>query len=190
MARSTPVKKAWRSLAWLGVMIIALTGVNLYGVLVDGWSWTPKLALDLQGGTQIILAPQLEDGQAVTPEQLEQAVAIIRQRVDAGGVSEPDIRTQGDNNIVVSVAGEPDAATLDRIQSSAKLEFRPVLLTAAAAVSTVGDDTTDPSASPTPVCANHRIRRPGYPVKGSSAPPRSDRSPPYRTHKRPSCTSP
>ncbi len=150
MARSTPVKKAWRSLAWLGVMIIALTGVNLYGVLVDGWSWTPKLALDLQGGTQIILAPQLEDGQAVTPKQLEQAVAIIRQRVDAGGIAEPDIRTQGDNNIVVSVAGEPDAATLDRIQSSAKLEFRPVLLTAAAAMSAVGEDTTNPSASPTP----------------------------------------
>ena len=150
MARSTPVKKAWRSLAWLGVMLIALTGVNLYGVLVDGWSWTPKLALDLEGGTQIILAPQLEDGQQVTPEQLEQAVSIIRQRVDAGGVAEADIRTQGDNNIVVSVAGEPDAATLDRIQSSAKLEFRPVLLTASAATSSVGEDTTDPSASPTP----------------------------------------
>ena len=150
MARSTPVKKAWRSLAWLGVILIALTGVNLYGVLVDGWSWTPKLALDLEGGTQIILAPQLEDGQQVTPEQLEQAVSIIRQRVDAGGVAEPDIRTQGDNNIVVSVAGEPDAATLDRIQSSAKLEFRPVLLTASAATSSVGEDTTDPSASPAP----------------------------------------
>ena len=149
MASSTPVKKAWRSLAWLGVLIVALTGVNLYGVLANNWEWTPKLALDLEGGTQIILAPQLEDGKEASQEQLDQAVSIIRQRVDAGGVGETEIRTQG-KNVVVSIAGEPDAATLDRIQSSAKLEFRPVLLTEAAAVSSVGDGTTNPSASPTP----------------------------------------
>ena len=150
MASSTPVKKAWRALAWLGVMTIALLGVNVYGVLQNDWEWTPKLALDLEGGTQIILAPQLESGQNVTQEQLDQAVAIIRQRVDAGGVAEAEIRTQG-QNVVVSIAGEPDAATLERIQSSAKLEFRPVLATEAAAVSAVGDGTgTDPSASPTP----------------------------------------
>lgn len=150
MASSTPVKKAWRALAWLGVLTIALLGVNVYGVMANGWSWTPKLALDLEGGTQIILAPQLESGQSVTQEQLDQAVAIIRQRVDAGGVAEAEIRTQG-QNVVVSIAGEPDAATLERIQSSAKLEFRPVLATEAAAVSAVGDDTgNNPSASPTP----------------------------------------
>jgi len=149
VASSTPVKKAWRSLAWLGVLIVALTGVNLYGVLANNWEWTPKLALDLEGGTQIILAPQLEDGKEASQEQLDQAVSIIRQRVDAGGVGETEIRTQG-KNVVVSIAGEPDAATLDRIQSSAKLEFRPVLLTEAAAVSSVGDGTTNPSASPTP----------------------------------------
>ena len=131
-------------------MTIALLGVNVYGVLQNDWEWTPKLALDLEGGTQIILAPQLESGQNVTQEQLDQAVAIIRQRVDAGGVAEAEIRTQG-QNVVVSIAGEPDAATLERIQSSAKLEFRPVLATEAAAVSAVGDGTgTDPSASPTP----------------------------------------
>jgi preprotein translocase subunit SecD len=149
VARSTPVKKAWRSLAWLGVLIVALAGVNLFGVLNSGWSWSPKLALDLEGGTQIILAPQVEGGQQVTQEQLDQAVSIIRQRVDAGGVAEAEIRTQG-SNVVVSIAGEPDAATLDRIQSSAKLEFRPVLMTEAAAVSAVGDDPAGPSASPTP----------------------------------------
>ena len=151
MASSTPVKKAWRSLAWLGVLLIALGGVNLFGVLQSDWQWTPKLALDLQGGTQITLSPLLETGQTVTAEQLAQAVSIIRQRVDAGGVAEPEIRTQGDKNIVVSIADEPDPATLDRIQSSAKLEFRPVLLTEAAPISAVGDDgTTDPSASPSP----------------------------------------
>ena len=149
MARTTPVKKAWRALAWLLLIIVGLTGINLYGVLKDDWSWTPKLALDLEGGTQIILEPQLEGETQVTSEQLAQAVSIIRQRIDASGVAEAEITTQGDRNVVVSIPGEPDDATKERIQSSAKLEFRPVLLTEAAATSAVGDDTTS-TATPTP----------------------------------------
>jgi preprotein translocase subunit SecD len=140
VARTTPVKKAWRSLAWLTVIIALLVGINGAGVAFAGWSWTPKLALDLEGGTQIILAPQLEDGQEVTGDQLNQAVSIIRDRIDASGVSEAEITTQGDQNVVVSIPGTPDKATLDRIQSSAKLEFRPVLSTEAAATTAVGDD--------------------------------------------------
>jgi len=149
VARTTPVKKAWRSLAWLTVIIALLVGINGAGVAFAGWSWTPKLALDLEGGTQIILAPQLEDGQNVTSEQLNQAVSIIRDRIDASGVSEAEITTQGDKNVVVSIPGTPDKATLDRIQSSAKLEFRPVLTTEAAATTAVGDDTSTETPTPT-----------------------------------------
>ena len=149
MAKTTPVKKAWRSLAWLAVIIAVLVGINGAGVAWAGWSWTPKLALDLEGGTQIILAPQLEDGVAVTPEQLDQAVSIIRQRIDASGVSEAEITTQGDKNVVVSIPGTPDKETLDRIQSSAKLEFRPVLTTEAAATTAVGDDGSTATPAPT-----------------------------------------
>ena len=149
MARTTPVKKAWRSLAWLGVITLGLVGLTGYGVAALDWTWTPKLALDLEGGTQITLEPKLESGQTVTTEQLNQAVGIIRQRVDASGVSEAEITTQGDKNIIVSLPGVPDQATKDRIQSSAKLEFRPVLLTDVASTSAVGDDGTSTS-SPTP----------------------------------------
>jgi preprotein translocase subunit SecD len=148
VARTTPVKKAWRSLAWLAVLIAALIGINGAGVAWADWSWTPKLALDLEGGTQIILEPQLESGQTISGEQLSQAVSIIRQRVDASGVSEAEITTQGDRNVVVSLPGTPDDATLQRIQSSAKLEFRPVLRTEAATTAAVGDDGT--TATPTP----------------------------------------
>jgi preprotein translocase subunit SecD len=149
VARTTPVKKAWRSLAWLTVIIALLVGINGAGVAWANWSWTPKLALDLEGGTQIILAPQLEDGQEVTPEQLTQAVSIIRDRIDASGVSEAEITTQGDRNVVVSIPGTPDKATLDRIQSSAKLEFRPVLSTEAAVTSAVGEDGSTATPAPT-----------------------------------------
>jgi len=149
VARTTPVKKAWRALAWLLIIIAGLTGINVYGVLNDGWTWTPKLALDLEGGTQVILSPQLEDGVDVTSEQLAQAVSIIRQRIDASGVAEAEITTQGNENVVVAVPGPIDDETRERIQSSAKLEFRPVLLTEAAATSAVGEDGTS-TATPTP----------------------------------------
>lgn len=154
MARSTPVKKAWRSLAWLAVIIVGLVALNGAGVLFSGASWAPKLALDLEGGTQIILAPKLESGQTVSTEQLDQAVSIIRQRIDASGVSEAEINTQGSQNIVVSIPGIPDDETLRRIESSAKLEFRPVIYTEAAATSSTGSTATPtPTPSPTPSLA-------------------------------------
>lgn len=150
MARTTTERKAIRSLVWLLFIIIVLIAANGASVLFNNGQWTPKLALDLEGGTQITLAPQVASGEDVTQEQLDQAVAIIRQRVDAGGVSEAEINTQGGQNIVVSIPGEPDPATLERIRSSAKLEFRAVLLADAASNSTIGaeGDTVDPSAAP------------------------------------------
>jgi len=148
VAKSSPTKKAWRSLTWLGVIIVGLIALNGAGVFTGGGSWTPKLALDLEGGTQIILAPKLESGQTVSSEQLNQAVSIIRQRIDSAGVSESEINTQGGQNIVVSIPGTPDDATLNRIQSSAKLEFRPVLVASAPTEASVGADGS--TATPTP----------------------------------------
>jgi preprotein translocase subunit SecD len=123
-------------LSWLLAILVGLTGLIAVGSLSDeNASFTPKLALDLQGGTQVILSPLLLDGQAVTPEQLDQAVSIIRQRVDASGVSESQVITQGDRNIIVSIPGVPDENTLALIKASAKLEFRAVLVTSVGAPS-------------------------------------------------------
>ncbi|MDQ1554556.1 MAG: preprotein translocase subunit SecD, partial [Microbacteriaceae bacterium] len=149
MAKTTPVKKALRSLTWLLVIVAALTALNGYGALFAAGTWAPKLALDLQGGTQIILTPVVANGQAQpTSEQLNQAVSIIRQRIDASGVSEAQINTQGASNVVVSLPGTPDQATINRIESSAKLEFRAVLQTDAVSTSAVGGASASPSPSP------------------------------------------
>jgi preprotein translocase subunit SecD len=145
VARTTTERKAIRSLVWLLVIIVALIGANGASVLFNDGQWTPKLALDLEGGTQITLSPQLATGEEVTQEQLDQAVSIIRQRVNAGGVSEAEINTQGGQNIVVSIPGDPDQETLERIQSSAKLEFRPVLTADAASNSVITPEGTDVS---------------------------------------------
>ncbi|MFB2581981.1 protein translocase subunit SecD [Herbiconiux sp. P15] len=147
MAQSTAVKKAWKTLVWLAVIFAVLIGTIAGGALWSDATWTPKLALDLEGGTQIILTPQLESGDEVSAEQLDQAVAIIRQRVDASGVSEAEVTTQGARNVIVSIPGQPDQETLDRIESSAKLDFRPVLL---AGVSTPSATTSSPGATPDP----------------------------------------
>lgn len=127
MAATPQVRRARRSLVWLTVFIGALIALIGFGVATGGASWTPKLALDLEGGTQIILTAKVSEGETVTQEQLNQAVSIIRQRVDATGVSEAEITTQGGRNVVVSIPGIPDEATIKRIEASAKLEFRPVL---------------------------------------------------------------
>jgi len=157
LSASNSVKSARRSLSWMLAIIVGFAGLIAVGSLTDeNASFTPKLALDLQGGTQVILSPLLLDGQDVTPEQLDQAVSIIRQRVDASGVSESQVITQGDRNIIVSITGIPDDNTLALIKASAKLEFRAVLVTSTGAPSSSVDqpetpvegETTDGKATP------------------------------------------
>ncbi|GEO95455.1 protein translocase subunit SecD [Kocuria turfanensis] len=126
---------ARRSLIGLLVLLALLGGLLAWGAGTDRTGWGPKLALDLEGGTQMILSPSLqgeEAGQEVTPEQLDQAVEIIRQRVDGSGVAEAEIATQSGSTIVVSMPGVPSAETRELIQTSAQMNFRPVLTTAAA----------------------------------------------------------
>jgi len=149
VARTTPVKNAWRAIVWLTAITVGLTVLIGAGSIFGTASWAPKLALDLEGGTQIVLAPQLESGQTVSGEQLNQAVSIIRDRVDASGVAEAEVTTQGGTNVVVSIPGVPDEETLNRIQSSAKLEFRPVLYTDVAGTA-AAEETPDPAATDTP----------------------------------------
>lgn len=114
----------------LGAFIVIIFALVGGGAVWSNATWSPKLALDLEGGTSIILEPQLED-QQVTREQLQQAVAIIRQRVDSTGVSEAEISTQGDRNIVVNLPGNPDEETRNLVRSSAQLAFRRVALVGA-----------------------------------------------------------
>ncbi|HET7658923.1 MAG TPA: protein translocase subunit SecD, partial [Oryzihumus sp.] len=66
-------------------------------------------------------------------DQINQAVDIMRQRVDSTGVSEAEVTTQGGSNVVVSLPGTPDKATIDSLKRSSQLRFRAVLVEAAGA---------------------------------------------------------
>ncbi len=81
------------------------------------------MGLDLQGGVAVILAPSGE----ATDEQLDDAVSIIRSRVDSIGVAEPEITRQG-QNISVEIPGVSDRQqAIDLVGQTGELTFRPVL---------------------------------------------------------------
>lgn len=137
------------------VLLTILTILLPFGALLAGWqldgkssdnpdgaSLAPGLALDLQGGTQVILEAVTSDGSEITPEAMEEAIGVIRQRVDANGVTEAEIAVQGSDQIVVEIPGEVDDETVALISQAAQMKFRPVL--------TIGSPvpTTQPSASP------------------------------------------
>lgn len=133
MAGSKQAKPV-KALIALVVLVALGFGSLIAGSIFSTASLTPKLGLDLEGGTQLILTPIASEqakksGQrtTVTSEDLDQAVDIIRQRVDASGVAEAEISKQGGQNIVVSLPGKPSKETLELVRSSAQLNFRPVL---------------------------------------------------------------
>ena len=118
-----------RALVTLTVAIVAACAALAIGHFVKGVSPYPDLALDLKGGTQLILTPTpTSEGQrAITEEDITQAIAIIRNRIDASGVSESEISSMGSSNIMVSIPGTPCQEQLDLIRSSSQMNFRPVL---------------------------------------------------------------
>lgn len=114
----------------------------MFGGLAAGWKWsdadwTPKLALDLAGGTQIILTPETlneQEQEQITKQTINEAIAVMRKRVDSTGVSEAQVSSQGDNKIVVELPGKPEEQKEVRelVRRSASMEYRPVLTLAAA----------------------------------------------------------
>lgn len=120
---------AKRVLLWLFVAILVLTGALGYGAWQKSASFTPKLGLDLSGGTQIILEPRLEGNESVSQEQLDEARDIIVQRIDSQGTTGAEVTTQGDSNIVVAMPGTPTPEQEEAIAASSQMQFRPVLAT-------------------------------------------------------------
>src|SRR5262245_43090424 len=88
----------------------------------------PKLAIDLAGGTSMVLQARTPDGSVPDGARLERARQIIEQRVNAMGVSEAEVYTQGSDKIVVSVPGQSNDA-VRQVGTTAEMRFRKVLAT-------------------------------------------------------------
>ncbi|OFN77706.1 preprotein translocase subunit SecD [Corynebacterium sp. HMSC074E01] len=103
--------------------LFALIVIVVYALifLTGDKSPTPKLGIDLQGGTRVTLVPQGEDP---TQEQLQQARTILEQRVNGMGVSGSEVVISGDS-LVITVPGE-DASQAQAVGQTSQLLFRPV----------------------------------------------------------------
>jgi preprotein translocase subunit SecD len=108
---------------------------------------TPRLGIDLAGGTSITLKAQNEPGQpnAINKTNMDTAVGIMERRVNGMGVSEAEVQTQGDDNIIVNIPkGTNSQQAREQVGTTAKLYFRPVL------TMTQGAPLPEPGQTPTP----------------------------------------
>lgn len=107
---------------YLAIALVVAFG-GLAAVVATGT--TPRLGLDLEGGTSVILTAQ---GDEVRQDILNKTVTIIRQRIDALGVAEPEVNIAGTNNIFIQLPGVQDQEkALDIIGTTAQLTFRQVI---------------------------------------------------------------
>ncbi|MET7680884.1 protein translocase subunit SecD [Streptomyces sp. NPDC005423] len=135
--------KPGRSLALILIAIVALTG----GMFASGHT-TPRLGIDLAGGTSITLRAVAEPGQesSINKTNMDTAVDIMNRRVNGLGVSEAEVQTQGSKNIIVNIPkGTNSEEARQQVGTTAKLYFRPVLATEASAGA--AKSTPSPSAS-------------------------------------------
>ncbi|MCX5266730.1 protein translocase subunit SecD [Streptomyces sp. NBC_00199] len=141
--------KPGRSLALILIAIVGLTG----GMFASGHT-TPRLGIDLAGGTSITLEAKADQGSAINKANMDTAVDIMNRRVNGLGVSEAEVQTQGSRNIIVNIPkGTNSAEARKQVGTTAKLYFRPVLAqeaTGSAAPSPSASPSGSSSASPSP----------------------------------------
>lgn len=124
--------------------------VVLVGLMALSKTWTPKLGLDLRGGTTITLTAKNTTGDgSVDPNSLEQARQIIQNRVDSLGVGESEVTTSGNKQINVSVPNIQQDRLVALVGQTAVLRFRAVYA-AEQVTPPVTEPSTEPSGSATP----------------------------------------
>jgi preprotein translocase subunit SecD len=165
MAKKAP--RPGRTLIIFGLVIVAMyVGLAINGV------WKPKLGLDLQGGTRITLSASTSTGEPVTKDKLDEAAGIIDSRVNAYGVAESEVSTQGDDTIIVEIPGRNEKNIVDSVKQTAQLRFRLVALTGP------GTAAQEPTPSPSPSAStgggtNDKAGK----TKGGNAKPSASASP-------------
>ena len=130
------------------LVILALVVAGLYGIMAWNHIWTPKLGLDLRGGSTITLtASNVSGSGGVDPNSLELARSIIQQRVDSIGVGESEVTTSGGSQIIVSVPNVQKDELVQMVGKTAQLYFRQVFK---AEASTAVEETPTATASAEP----------------------------------------
>ncbi|TWH17206.1 preprotein translocase subunit SecD [Rhodococcus rhodochrous J45] len=154
-----------RALALFGVILAALYALVFF---TGDKSPTPKLGIDLQGGTRVTLTARTPDGSSPSPDSLRQAQQIIETRVNGLGVSGSEVIVEGDN-LVITVPGE-DSSQARTLGQTARLYIRPVIGGPIDANMTAEDLAEQPGAG-TPGGGLPAEPAPGEPAPADQAPP-------------------
>jgi preprotein translocase subunit SecD len=111
-------KDRWRLVLVAVVVVAALLSVFPIGGRI-------RLGLDLKGGAHILLQAQGTSENPLTDDSIERLLAVLRNRIDQYGVTEPVIQREGSDRVIVDLPGvaDPEAA-LELIGKTALLEFR------------------------------------------------------------------
>jgi preprotein translocase subunit SecD len=144
-----PVKSSGRPARTLAILAGAFV-LLIAAVFIQG-ATAVRLGLDLRGGTSVTLQPRLGVGDSgkVTSEAIDQAVSIIRQRVNSLGVAESEVASQGsgtNRQIVISVPGESGRRVIELVGQTAELRFRQVLAESSGVPTTATDAAATPPA--------------------------------------------
>ncbi|BDH11387.1 protein translocase subunit SecD [Streptomyces hygroscopicus] len=152
------------------LVLIAMAG--LVGGMFYSGTLTPRLGIDLAGGTSFTLAAQNQPGKpnAINETNMKTAAGIMERRVNGLGVTESEVQTQGSNHIIVNIPKGTDAKQArQQVGTTAQLGFRPVLTT------TAGTKTPEPKPSPSQGGANGKGK--GDKASGDKAQPGTQQSP-------------
>ncbi|WP_269854924.1 protein translocase subunit SecD [Streptomyces sp. RPT161] len=161
-----------RALAVILVALVALTG----GMFISGHT-SPRLGIDLAGGTEITLTAKNTPGQAnaINKANMDTAVNIINKRVNGLGVSEAEVQTQGDRNIIVDIPRGTNADQAKKqVGTTAQLYFRTVITEANNAPAAGNKPSPSPSGSPSSAPSSSPS---GAGKNGASAKPSTSPSP-------------
>ena len=164
----------WRLITTFLVIMIGLYAL----VFFTPGSRTPKLGIDLQGGTRITLKARTADGSTPSRDAMNQARDIMERRVNGSGVAGAQVQVDGADQLVITVPGQEN--NLEDLTRSAQLNIRPVVSSwtspdVAAAISSGARDGATGTATAAPR-ARHRYRQPGGDRHGrQSCPAHRDR---------------
>jgi preprotein translocase subunit SecD len=149
------------------LLTLLAIAVALVGLMFWQGQKTPKLALDLAGGTTVTLtAEPSKAGAKIGDSEMSQAINIMRERVNSLGVSEAEVTKQGNNVIIVQVPGQGQERVVKLIGTTAKLEFRQVMV--AEPVGVPQQPTTPPT--PTPTGKGSKTPKPSKSSQSSQSP--------------------
>ncbi|MGW7025385.1 protein translocase subunit SecD [Streptomyces decoyicus] len=154
------------------LILVLIAMVGLVGGMFYSGTLTPRLGIDLAGGTSFTLAAQNQPGKpnAINETNMKTAAGIMERRVNGLGVTESEVQTQGSNHIIVNIPKGTDAKQArQQVGTTAQLGFRPVLTT------TAGTKTPEPKPSPSQGGANGKGK--GDKASGDKAQPGTQQSP-------------